>query len=136
MLKDTQPYSGHLWSYPQYVQASSDGVDICLPDYWIQNGTEMKPSTRLHVSAPEFTPSSAVADNWHDWDMSFYMESPSKDAAPSKMYVTMAHGMPFTWIETCGVEPLLSPTQGTMTVLRQGDHTVALALKGKDEEEF
>ena len=42
MIKDSQTYSGHLWSYPQYVQAQSDGVDVVFPDYWIKTIKEKK----------------------------------------------------------------------------------------------
>lgn len=50
----TDQYSGHLWSYPQFIQAQSYGLDIQRPSFWIENGTEMKSNTILSVSGEDF----------------------------------------------------------------------------------
>ncbi len=98
----TETYSGHLWSYPQMIQAQSAGVDVQRPSFWIADGTEMKSNTVLTVGGDKFKPASAVAEHWHDWDVEFSMKDGDKE-----MYVTMAHGMPFTWVETKGFNPTL-----------------------------
>ena len=98
----TEQYSGHLWSYPQMIQAHKGGLDIQRPSFWIADGTEMKSNTTLTVGGEEFSPESAVAEHWHDWDVEFSMKQGAK-----QMYVTMAHGVPFTWIETSGIAPTL-----------------------------
>ena len=98
----TEQYSGHLWSYPQMIQAQKEGVDIQHPSFWIADGTEMKSNTVLTVGGVKFKPESAVAESWHDWDVAFSMKSGAR-----QMYVTMAHGMPFTWIETKGLQATL-----------------------------
>lgn len=99
----TQPYSGRMWAYPQIVQAQARGVDVQLPSFWIDNGTEMKSNTVLTVGGKGFAPTEAVAESWHDWDVEFSMRDGNK-----LMYVTMAHGMPFTWIEMRNVVPQIS----------------------------
>lgn len=99
----TETYSGRLWSYPQMIQANSAGLDIQQPSFWIADGTEMKSNTFLTVGGEKFKPASAVAEHWHDWDVEFSMN----DGSSRQMYVTMAHGMPFTWIETSGINPTL-----------------------------
>ena len=99
----TEQYSGHLWSYPQMLQAQSTGLDIQQPSFWIADGTEMKSNTILTVGGDKFMPASAVAEHWHDWNVAFSM----KDGADKEMYVTMAHGVPLTWIETKGFRPTL-----------------------------
>lgn len=99
----TDTYSGHLWSYPQFIQAQSYGVDVQWPSYWIDNGTEMKSLSVLKVTGDDFHPASAIAESWHDWDVEFSMTDGDR-----QMYVTMAHGMPFTWFETSGFTPQLS----------------------------
>ena len=99
----TEPFSGHLWAYPQMIQAQRQGVDIQRPSFWIADGTEMKSNTILTVGAERFKPQAAVAEQWHDWDVAFSMSD-----GPQQLYVTMAHGMPFTWIETKGVRPTLT----------------------------
>ena len=98
----TEQYSGNLWSYPQMIKATSAGLDIQQPSFWIQDGTEMKSNTVLTVGGDKFKPVSAVAEHWHDWDVEFSMKEGNK-----QMYVTMAHGTPFTWIETQGISPTL-----------------------------
>lgn len=99
----TEQYSGNLWSYPQMIKATNNGLNIQQPSFWIADGTEMKSNTILTIGGDKFAPESAVAEHWHDWDVEFSM----KDAAGNEMYVTMAHGIPFTWIETKGFKPTL-----------------------------
>lgn len=65
----TEKYSGHLWSYPQMIQAQSTGLDIQQPSFWIADGTEMKSNTVLTVSADKFKPASAVAEQWQSIGM-------------------------------------------------------------------
>ena len=98
----TEQYSGHLWSYPQMIQAQSTGLDIQRPSFWIADGTEVKSNSILTVGGEKFKPASAVAEHWHDWDVEFSMKEGDKE-----MYVTMAHGIPFTWMETKGFNPTL-----------------------------
>ena len=98
----TEQYSGHLWSYPQFIQAQNYGVDVQWPSYWIDNGTEMKSLSVLKVTGDDFHPESAVAESWHDWDVEFSMADGDK-----KMSVTMAHGTPFTWIEIENFSPVI-----------------------------
>ena len=98
----TEQYSGHLWSYPQMIQATANGMDIQQPSFWIEDGTELKSNTVLSVGGEKFKPASAVAEHWHDWDVEFSMKDGNK-----QMYVTMAHGTPFTWMETKGITPTL-----------------------------
>lgn len=106
----TEQYSGHLWSYPQMLQAQSTGLDIQQPSFWIADGTEMKSNTVLTVGGDKFKPVSAVAEHWHDWDVEFSMQDGDKE-----MYVTMAHGVPFTWIETKNFTPTLQLAKSNWT---------------------
>lgn len=41
--------TGHLWSYPQYVEGMTYGLDIHYPKYWVDNGTEMKAQSKLLI---------------------------------------------------------------------------------------
>ena len=102
----TQPYSGRMWSYPQFVQAQRYGVDVQWPSQWMENGTEMRSNTTVSVKGIGFAPESAVAEHWHDWDVQFAMRDGNK-----QMYVTMVHGMPFTWVEMKNVVPQISISQ-------------------------
>lgn len=52
----------------------------------------------------DFSPKDAVALDWSDWHVKFRMEQ----NANAYYDVTMAHGIPFVWIEATGVRPLLN----------------------------
>ncbi len=112
----TERYSGHLWAYPQFIQAQSYGIDVQWPSYWIDNGTEMKSRTILKVGGIGFSPESATAESWHDWDVEFSMKDGNKS-----FFVTMVHGMPFTWVETKNVVPQL--TIGSNATVYSSDGT-------------
>lgn len=95
-------YSDKMWSYPQWIQATDKGVDVHFATYWIDNGTEMKSNTMVKVGGLGFSPESAVAEKWNDWDVAF-----SETDGNKRMYVTQAHGIPFTYFETENVVPTL-----------------------------
>ncbi len=95
-----QELTGHLWSYPQFIQGMRYGLDVQWPSYWIADGTEMKSRTVLQVRGDDFEPTQVCAEQWHDWDVQFSLTDGDK-----RMLVTMAHGLPFTWIETRGFSP-------------------------------
>ena len=107
-----QEVTGHLWSYPQYVQGMKYGVDVHYPKYWIDNGTEMKAQSKLLVKGGDaFTAVQPLAETWTDWTVGFSLlpQGAADFAAASKsMFVTLEHGVPFTWIETKGISPVIS----------------------------
>ncbi len=94
--------TGHLWSYPLYVQATRYGLDVKYPNYWLDNGTEMKAHTKVMVKGVNYAPSKTMVQWWHDWDVAFSLEDGDK-----MMYTTMVHGMPFTWVEMHNVVPTI-----------------------------
>lgn len=101
-------YSGNLWAYPQVVNAEEYGIYIEYPHRWKADGREMGSDSHLEVTAKRFTPGSASADNWHDWGLEFLMQDQEK-----QMHVTLAHGIPFTWIESQNLELQLRYSGGT-----------------------
>lgn len=88
-------YSGNLWAYPQVVNAEEYGFFVAYPKNWTADGREMTWNSQLEVLAKSFHPVSAAANNWHDWGLDFQMKDNEKE-----MNVTLAHGVPFTWVET------------------------------------
>lgn len=124
----TEQYSGNLWSYPQMVKAVSTGLEIHRPSFWIDDGTELKSNTVLSVTGDNFKPVSAVAEHWHDWDVEFLMKDGDKE-----MYVTMAHGIPFTWIESKGFDLNLQLQKSGLTDTDYQDtNTRYLDAQGKE----
>lgn len=102
--RSAQEVTGHLWSYPQYVQGMKYGIDIHYPKYWIDNGTEMKAQSKLTVQGGEdFRATTPMAEAWSDWTVTFSEESGSQ-----KMLTTLAHGVPFTWIEMENISPVIT----------------------------
>ncbi len=116
-----QELTGHLWSYPQYVQGMKYGLDIHYPKYWIDNGTEMKAQSKLRLQCGDgFAPLHPMAEQWSDWTMTF-----SEEDGNRSLLTTLAHGMPFTWIETTNIDP-------TITALKTGNDGSDNLLTGQD----
>ena len=97
-------YADALWSYPQMLKPSEEGVTVNYPSYWIDNGTEVKSRSWLRVGGKGYRASAAIAADWHDWDVT--MRLPGNKGG--EMKVTMAHGIPFSWFEFDGVTPLVT----------------------------
>lgn len=99
-----QELTGHLWSYPQYVQGMKYGLDIHYPKYWVDNGTEMKAQSKLTIKCGDtFHPSRPMAEAWSDWTMTF-----SEESSHQRLLATLAHGMPFTWVELTDITPVIT----------------------------
>jgi endoglucanase Acf2 len=95
----TNPYSGNLWAYPQMVKAEAYGISIAFPKEWEANGNELKWQSHLEILGKKFKPAAANANTWHDWGFNFRMKDNEKE-----MLVTLAHGIPFTWLETTNLD--------------------------------
>lgn len=106
-----RPYSGALWSYPQMLNTSEAGVEVCFPTYWADAGKEIKSKSSLTVGAAGFHAAATIAEDWHDWDVRFRL--PSADGK-SVIHVTAAEGMPFTWFEFEGATPELTFSSRTV----------------------
>jgi endoglucanase Acf2 len=95
----TNTYSGNLWAYPQMVKAEEYGISIAFPKDWEATGHEMKWQSHIEILGKKFKPVSADANRWHDWGFDFLMKDQTKE-----MRVTLAHGIPFTWLEFKNIE--------------------------------
>ena len=96
--------TGHLWSYPQYVQGMRYGIDIHYPKYWVDNGTEMKAQSKLSVHCGEtFSAPNPMVEAWSDWTVTF-----SEQSGSQQLLTTLAHGVPFTWMEMQHIEPVIT----------------------------
>ena len=120
-----QEVTGHLWSYPQYVQGMRYGIDIHYPTYWVDNGTEMKAQSKLLVKGGDgFNALTPMAEQWSDWAVTF-----SESSGTKKMTTTLAHGVPFTWIELANISPAI-------TVAKTGNDGADNVLTGKTTVKF
>lgn len=96
IINSDNNHPGGLWSYPQLLHSTGEGVTVHYPTYWSDNGEEVMPSSSILVSGRGFAPDRTIAKDWGDWHV--VMRMPSADNS-REMQVTMAHGMPFTWFE-------------------------------------
>ncbi len=124
-------YSGALWSYPAMLRTSAEGVTVCYPTHWNDNGTEVKSDTWLRVQGRDFEAAETRAADWHDWDVKITLPDTS---GKGSVNATLAHGIPFTWFEFDRVTPeiifsdtptLLARTDAGMS-LRVGNDLYAL----------
>ncbi len=97
-------YSGNMWVYPQVVNSEDYGIYVAYPREWNTEGTELALKTQLEVRAKGFQPESSLANNWHDWGLDFVMRD-----GDAEMKATIAHGMPFTWVESSNLKLQLRP---------------------------
>jgi gliding motility-associated-like protein len=99
--------AGALWASPLVIDPEHHGLKIQFPNKLITNGArfDMEYGGSMLISADGYKPDKAIAKDWSDWGVVMSMP----DSTHGKnLEVTMAHGVPFTWIETTGVSPELS----------------------------
>jgi endoglucanase Acf2 len=112
-----EPYSGQLWAYPLMVDADEFGPSIYFPTTFNANGDNLLPGTALQVKATGYTPEKAIAKDWNDWGVVMGMPNAG---ATKNIDVTMAHGIPFVWLQTTGINPELTFTQGATYLTAAG----------------
>ncbi|KGO94601.1 glycosyl hydrolase [Flavobacterium subsaxonicum] len=112
-----EQYSGLLWAYPLMVDAESYGPRIFFPNSFSADGSNIVYGGSMMIKATGYTPEKAIAKDWSDWGV--VMGIP--DAAHNKnIDVTMAHGIPFVWLQTQGVNPELSFDAGASYLTAAG----------------
>lgn len=95
-------FSGALWSYPAMIRTAEEGVTVCFPTRWSDNGTEVLSDSWVRVGGVKFKAAEARAVDWHDWDVEALLPSAS---GFGYIKATLVHGTPFSWFEFAGVTP-------------------------------
>ncbi len=129
------PWTGKLWTYPGWVEATQDGVDIGYPDHWEPTGCEVKWDTPLRVTflntatGRKANFQSALVDRWSDFMMSFIMQD-----GDAWVRVTCMHGSPLTWLEASGITMTASNPDATKYAVFEDTNrlTVAMLTQGLD----
>ena len=129
------PWTGKLWTYPGWVEATQDGVDIGYPDHWEPTGCEVKWDTPLRVTflntatGRKANFQSALVDRWSDFMVSFIMQD-----GDAWVRVTCMHGSPLTWLEASGITMTASNPDATKYAMFEDTNrlTVALLTQGLD----
>lgn len=128
-------WTGKIWTYPGWVEATAEGVDIGYPTYWEPTGCEVKWDTPLRVT---FTNTAtgrkanfrqALVDSWSDFMMSFIMQD-----GEAWVRVTCMHGSPLVWFEASGITmQATNPAAAKYAVFTQENKlSVALLTDGLD----
>ncbi|MBN2486005.1 MAG: discoidin domain-containing protein [Bacteroidales bacterium] len=102
-------YGGLLFAYPLVMEPTAQGLKVQYPIGFNASGSDLDRGTGLLVKADNYTPAKAIASNWSDWAVEMKMPG---TAAGTNMTVTMAHGIPFTYIESSGINPVITASAG------------------------
>ena len=129
-------WTGKIWMYPGWVEATSDGIDIGYPDHWEPSGCEVKWDAPLHINlqpthATQPNPKmECLVDGWSDFMMSFIVRHES-----DWVRVTCMHGSPVVWLESNGMTlTVTNPDATKYAVFEQADQlSVALLTEGLDK---
>lgn len=103
----SQRWSTELWAYPAMLKAGPSGMELSHPKTWqLEPGARaavMVPHRRLRISAHDFQPLHAEAEDWSDWLVKVRMP----DEQGRSLRFTLVHGAPLTYIETENVVPFI-----------------------------
>ena len=128
-------WTGKIWTYPGWVEATQDGIDIGYPDHWEPTGCEVKWDTPLHINLTATHSSrpnpkmECVVDAWSDFMMSFVVRYED-----DWVRVTCMHGSPVVWLESNGMQmTVTNPDANKYAVFEQANQlSVALLTDGLD----
>jgi endoglucanase Acf2 len=106
---------GVMWVYPLVLDPDPNGFNLNFPNSIDVNGPDangrqggynMHYGGNLRITAAGYRPSTALAQSWSDWGLVMSLPDTASDPLNVKnMQVTTAHGVPFAWVETQGVNP-------------------------------
>ena len=108
---------GVMWVYPLVLDPDPSGFNLNFPNTidvsnpganGRQGGYDMHYGGNLRITAAGYKPNTALAESWSDWGLVMSLPDTASDPLTTKnMRVTTAHGVPFAWVETQGVNPQL-----------------------------
>lgn len=132
-------WTGKIWMYPGWVEATESGIDIGYPDHWEETGCEVKWDTPLTVTFTNTATGKkaafkeALVDGWSDFSMSFIMQD-----GEAWVRVTCMHGSPMVWLEASGITmQATNPDAAKYAVFTQANQlSVALLTEGLDAAMF
>ncbi len=128
-------WTGKIWMYPGWVEATADGIDIGYPYYWEPTGCEVKWDTPLHINltathSDKPNPKmECLVDGWSDFMMSFIVRHDE-----DWIRVTCMHGSPIVWLESNGMQMTVTNPDATKYAVfeQSGQLSVALLTDGMD----
>lgn len=111
--------AGALWAYPMVVDPENYGFKVHFPNQFVVNDKDCNVAYggSMMISGTGYNPDKAIAKDWSDWGLVMSMPDSLND---KNIDVTMAHGVPFTWIETHHVNPEFSFDKGASFLTEDG----------------
>lgn len=101
-------WSTELWAYPAMLKATPGGVELNFPKTWEVSAdgktAALASASRLTISAHDFQPLYAEAEDWSDW----LVRARLPDARGRSLRFTMVHGMPFSYFEFDRLAPRIA----------------------------
>ena len=130
-------WTGKIWFYPGWAEATDEGLSIGYPTYWEPTGCEVKWDTPLSVTfvntatGKKAAFQEALVDSWSDFSMSFIMQD-----GEAWVRVTCMHGSPLVWLEASGITmSATNPDAAKYAVFTQTNQmTVAMLTEGLTAE--
>ena len=123
------PWTGKIWFYPGWAEATNDGVQIGYPTYWEPTGCEMKWDTPLALTFTNATTGKkaafreALVDSWSDFCMSFILQD-----GDAWVRVTCMHGSPLVWLEANGITVTATNPDASKYAVFEQNNIVSVAL--------
>ena len=134
-------WTGKIWMYPGWVEATDNGIDIGYPDHWEPTGCEVKWDTPLHINLTATHSSKpnpkmeCLVDGWSDFMMSFIVRTDE-----DWVRVTCMHGSPIVWLESNGMQmTVTNPDENKYWVSTQegqGKQWTIIGLKAERLTDF
>ncbi|ASZ13836.1 discoidin domain-containing protein [Chitinophaga pendula] len=110
-------YGGLLWAYPLVADPEPDGARVYFPNSFVPDGSNMAYGGYMKIGAAGYTPDKAIAKDWSDWAVVMGMP----DSIHNKnIDYTIAHGIPFIWAQSQGVNPEFSFEKGASYLTETG----------------
>ncbi|MBB5634957.1 gliding motility-associated-like protein [Pedobacter cryoconitis] len=112
--------AGALWASPMVIDPENNGFKVHFPNKFIvdDRSCNMEYGGSMMISSSGYTPDKAIAKDWSDWGLVMSMPDSLHD---KNIDVTMAHGVPFTWIETHHVNPEFSFDKGASFLTKDAE---------------
>ncbi len=96
---------GMLWAYPLSADPDNTGMRLFYANSFNATGSSIVNGGSVHIGAANYTTTKGFAKDWSDWGL---VMSLTDSVRNRNMDVTMAHGVPFMWFETQGINPEFS----------------------------
>lgn len=112
-------FAGNLWAYPITIDPEDYGFECYFPTTFANGDAQLYDP--IEVKAAGFAPQKNTAVDWSDWSVTIDLIDNDQS-----MRMTLAHGVPFTWVETANMNPEFEFVTGGATFFGDAQQTITL----------